>query len=484
MARRYQGVSRRAVWIGSSLALALLAGAWSATGHAWWGESQTSTPYPFESVEVRRVDLDTKVVAGGDLRAVKQATVSCQVEDLDDEDGTIVLSIVPNGKLVKKGDELCRLDSSAYEDLARQQEILVNQQRALANQARLILETTEISLREYQEGKVVEMTKEFQGRIAMGRSDVQRQKDRLTWTEGMEAKGYASRGQLLSERQALARAEYDLGMMEREFDVFRRYQMPKEIRAFQAEIETAQNNYRVEADRLKATEDRLAHLRKQIANCVIRAPQDGIVVHANNNRWWAPPLQAGSEVYQNEEMFMLPDLTRAEVEVSVHESVGPQIRVGMKAEVRIASQGTRMFPGRVVQMAYFPSINWKEWDEKLKHFIAIVRLDQTPSSALPYMSAMVEFDTGRVPDALVVPTGAITVVDGRKTCYVVGPHGLERRAIKTGHSTEDLVEVVSGLEEGERVALRAVDLEGIPAEDVPEDSPYGPMRALTASLGW
>jgi HlyD family secretion protein len=478
MASRYHRVSRRSVWLGSSLALALIAGAWSATGHAWWGESLHPIDH-VEWVEARRVDLATKLVAGGDLRAAKQATVACQVEDLDDTDGTMILSIIPNGTLVKKGDELCRLDSSLYEELARLQEIAVNQARALSLQGRLILEIAQITLREYQEGKVDQLTKEFEGRIAMGRSDVQRQADRLAWTEGMVAKGYLSRGQLQSERQTLARTEHELGNVEREFHVFRRYQVPKEIRALQAEIETAANNHHVEADRLKAEEDRLAHLRKQIANCIIRAPQAGVVVHANNNRWWWPPLQPGNWVYQNEELFMLPDLTQVEVEVSVHETMGPLVRVGTKADVRIASMGRRVFPGRVASIAYFPTDNWKEWD--VKHFVAIVRLDKTPSSALPYMSAMVEFDTGRIPDALVIPVGAMAVVDGRKTCYVVGSHGLERRAIAIRHSTKDLVEVTSGLEEGERVVLRSVDVDGIPVEDRTGNRIVDSVRERTVS---
>ena len=139
MARRHGGVSRRSFWLGSALGLALIAGAWSATGHAWWGESVQPID-GVEWVEARRVNLDMRLVAGGDLRAVKQATIACHVEDLDDTDGTIVLSIVPNGALVKKGDELCRLDSSRYDELARLQEIEVGQARALRDQARLILE--------------------------------------------------------------------------------------------------------------------------------------------------------------------------------------------------------------------------------------------------------------------------------------------------------------------------------------------------------
>jgi HlyD family secretion protein len=59
-----------------------------------------------------------------------------------------------------------------------------------------------------------------------------------------------------------------------------------------------------------------------------------------------------------------------------------------------------------------------------------------------------------VPDALVIPVAAMTVLDRRQYCYVVGAGGLERRAIDIGHTTRDLVEVTSGLKEGERVVLR------------------------------
>ena len=47
-------------------------------------------------------------------------------------------------------------------------------------------------------------------------------------------------------------------------------------------------------------------------------------------------------------MFLIPDLTKMEVEVSVHESMGPRVRVGMKAKVRLASQPDQIHcgPGR------------------------------------------------------------------------------------------------------------------------------------------
>ena len=63
-----------------------------------------------EWVEVTREDLDTTLLAGGDLQPAKQTAIACQVEDITDSDGTMVLSVIKNGSVVKKGDELCRLD--------------------------------------------------------------------------------------------------------------------------------------------------------------------------------------------------------------------------------------------------------------------------------------------------------------------------------------------------------------------------------------
>jgi HlyD family secretion protein len=480
MASRFGKVSRKAIGLGLALAMAAMVAGGSATGLAWWREAPSSTD-GLDWVVVRRDDLDTSLVAGGDLEATQQTIVACQVEELADTDGTIILTLIDNGTVVKKGDVLCRLDSSQFEELARQQEILTNQERALCLQAQLVLETARLALREYQEGLVTQLTQEFEGRIALGRSDAQRQADRLAWAESMSVKGYLSEGQLLTERQNLARFQHELRKSEGEFQVFRRYTVPKEIQGFKAEVETAENNYRVEAERLKVEEDELAYIRKQIANCIMRAPKDGVVVHANKNRWWAPPLQPGTTVYLDEAIFMLPDLTRMVVAVSVHESMGPQIRVGMKADVRIASLSDRVIPGHVASIDYFPTMNWKEWSGDVKHFVARVQLDPTPPRVLPFMSAWVKFDTGRVRDALVIPVEAMSVVGHQQFCYVVADDGLERRAITTRRSSRDLVEVTAGLDEGDRVVLRSADVRGIPIDDTPRDPASNADREQTAS---
>jgi HlyD family secretion protein len=447
--------TRRRLWLGIPMALVIAAAAWPGERPGRNGRAQGSGE-DLEWIEVRRADLDTSVVAGGDLQATSEAVVTCQVEDITDSDGTLILTMVENGQTVKKGDELCRLDSSELESLAREEEILLNQARSARVQAQLTLETAQIALREFQEGLVTQQTKEFEGRIALGQSDTRRLADRVSWTERMVAKGYASRAQLLSERQALHKARHELQTAEGEFHLFRRFQVEKEIVSLKGQIGIAEHNLRLETARLKAEEEELAFIRKQIDRCIIRATQDGVAICARRPFQWRKYVEPGIRVYQNQPLFKLPDLSRMDVEVSLHESMGPRVNPGMSAAVKIASLGERVLHGHVATIATLSQVNWKEEDERIRHFIVRVRLDETPPKLLPWMSAEVEIDTGRVSGSLVIPVAAMSVVNNQKTCYVLGPDGLERRSITTRHSTRDWLEVIAGLKEGERVVTRPI----------------------------
>jgi HlyD family secretion protein len=457
MASRFRGKLTRLVWLLLSFVMTLTAAGWSVAERTRGWKPPVGLE-SLELVEVMRGDFDTTLLVGGDLQPAKQTTVTCQVEDVTDSEGTMVLSLLKNGALVKKGDELCRLDSSAIDELAHQEEILVNQARALSLRADLDLEVARIALRQYRDGLMTQSTKEFEARIALSQSDTQRQADRLVWAERMGSKGYFAEGQLLSERQTLARLRHELKKAEGEFQLFRRFEVPKELHERQGQIHTAEINQRLAADRLKSEDDELAYLRKQIANCTIRAPQDGLVVYANRSRWFSLPLEPGTRVYEGQSMFLIPDLTKLEVHISVHESMGPRVKVGMKARVCLASRPGEVIPGRVVAIDMLSAPNWKEWDDNVRHFIARVSLDQTPASARTFMSATVTIDTGRVTDALVIPVESVASVDGQDSCYVVGEDGLEKRSIKTRRATRDLLEVIGGLREGEHVVSRSLDV--------------------------
>jgi len=416
-------------------------------------------PAPVAGIEtavVRRMDLDTTLLAGGDLVAVRQTNVECEVEDLDREDGdyagTLILSVVPEGTRVKKGDVLCVLDSSGFDERLRLEKIEVENARAARRQAELTLETAQFAHREYSEGIVVRRRKESESRIAMLDYDFQRQRQYVAWADRMLDKGYFNRAPVLSARQELDRIGHDRSVAKQESRVFRLFTAPKELRQLESEVEKAQADLSFQTMRLKAHEDRLAHLGEQAGKYTIRAPHDGIIVYALEWKWSGRPLQAGCDVFQHEVLFLLPDLSRMEIEVPIHESMGTRVRVGMTAEVRITALPGRTFPGKIASIELLPRVQFKGWEEKM-HFYTRVQLEETPQGLLPFMSAEARFDTGRVENALVIPPEAMAVVDGQRCCYVVGPAGIQRRAITFGHVTSEVLEVTDGLEDGERVVL-------------------------------
>lgn len=456
MALRTSGWSRASLWLSSA---ALLGTTWFGV-HAIQGSKVRRATEPLESVLVRRLDLDTELVAGGDIQPIKETSVACQVEDVAKTGGVVIVSVVENGTSVKRGDELCRLDSAELEELARQEELDVNQARATCDQARLTHEVAVIELRQYQDGLAAQLTKELEGRIALTRSNTYSGRDRLAWVRAMLAKGYASQAEVVSTSQAAARAEHALRLAEVELHTFRQYQAPKQVFALQTEIAKTESVFRFEAEKLGAQEDRLAYIRKQIANCRVVAPHDGIAVYGGRHSWKPVLLEPGVRVQQGQELFTLPDLSRLEVDISVHETMGHRVRVGQAASVEIASRQDRSFTGRVVSITQLPVPNEKEWDERLRHYITRVRLDETPHGVLPLMSATAKIDTGRVPGALVLPIQAVSMLDGVPCCYVVAGDRPERRAVATGGSTADLVEITAGLEEGDRVVARP-DADGI-----------------------
>jgi HlyD family secretion protein len=77
---------------------------------------------------VRRVTFDATLTASGVSQSSQQTVVKCQLENLRIKSkggafiaggASTILEIIPNGSTVKKGDLLCKLDASEYEDIAQ-----------------------------------------------------------------------------------------------------------------------------------------------------------------------------------------------------------------------------------------------------------------------------------------------------------------------------------------------------------------------------
>jgi HlyD family secretion protein len=421
---------------------------------------------PLEGVPtatVRRADLDPVVLAAGRVESSRSTEIRCTLERLDitgQGGGTgvgssTILSLVPDGSTVKQGDVLCELDASDYTELVRRQKIAVKQATADQQQAALTLEVAQIELRAFREGEMVQAEQQFRGLIALARSSLTRQADRLAWTQRMLTKGYASPRQVATEELAEQRMTLDLAQQVTAFESYQRFSAPKNLLFLQSQVAGAQATFNFQSIRLKVEEGRLAHFQSQVDRCTVRAPHDGFVVHANRPGR-NPEVYVGAPVRQRLRLFYLPELSQMEVGVMLHETVVDRVCAGMEAHGRVEALPGRALEGRVVSISQFPLYDRdSETGNEVKYFLGRVQLTAQPAGLRPGMTAEVKILAGSRRRVLTVPPAAVTVEDGRDVCYVAHKDRLERRPVRVGQATPDLLEVIEGLGEGEEVVLDA-----------------------------
>jgi HlyD family secretion protein len=417
--------------------------------------SQTDVPCEV----VRRAELAATVLASGHVESAIQTVIRCELENVQGRrmaDGrrcsAAILALVPEGKRVRAGEILCRLDTSEHEELARLQTIAVAQGRAAHRRAQLDLETAEIGLRQYVEGLYRLRRQEFQGSIALAEAEVSRLAGRLNWTQRMFAKGYVSRAQRAGDVAALDRAKVGLARIRGELRNFENFQAVRARRELEIAVASAKIVLAFQSQRLQSEETRLADLERQIAASIIRAPHDGIVVLAHKPKRGVR-IEEGLWVRKNQPLIYLPDCTKLAVQVELHETILDQVRPGMRARVRFEGAG-RLVHGKLTSIDQLPlSDRNSQTGPDVRYYLGHVDLDEVPRDLRLGMAVQVSVETAVRPDALVVPADAVGSDGNRHFCLVAGEEGLKRRTVALGRSTAFLQEVTQGLEEGEKVAL-------------------------------
>jgi HlyD family secretion protein len=433
--------------------------------------------------QVQRTDLHPALLASGRVESSQRTVIECELENitigvlgerLTAGGASVLLSIVPEGTRARRGEVLAVLDSSDYEELLRQQKITVERARADYRAAKLSYEIAKLAVHEFRDGSMKEAEKDFERSVALAESDLVRVKDRLQWVRKMKQKGYAPSAQVTNEEFNQARALFDLAQERAAYELFNRWTAPHTLRVLEVDVLGAEATLKYQTSRLNRNLDRLAKLEKQVELCTIRAPHDGFVIYANDERRDIR-IETGMYVRQKQDLMFLPDLTQMEVVTSLHESIVREIGKGMRAKVFLEGVAHRRLEGHVTEIATIPTFSWRS---DVRYFDGKVKLDNPPRGILPGMTAQVEISLNRKDHVLAVPTLAVTQEEGREICYVVHDDGLERREVRLGEGTRDLLEVSEGLHEGEQVVLNPIHSEV--EQDTTDDTPLLPESRLAA----
>ena len=191
------------------------------------------------------------------------------------------------------------------------------------------------------------------------------------------------------------------------------------------------------------SEDQIAELektRQPRRTLRVDAPRDGVVTEKM--------VVQGQMVEAGMKLYRLADLSIVWVQSQIYEQDLPFVSVGQEAQVSLSYLPDRKFSGRVTYI--YPLV-----DEKTR--TGRVRMEfHNPGFFLkPGMFATVELHAELSADALLVPDSAVLRSGETTTVFVALEGGkFEPRTVALGPRSENnMYQVLSGLNEGERVVI-------------------------------
>jgi len=361
-------------------------------------------PVTVQTSTVRKGPITRKVSAAGKLQAATQVKLSSNLS------GDLLDLPVREGDTIKKGQYIGRIDSRRYEAQLHQRE-------AMEQSARSDLSVEEVNLARLE-------------------ADVKRV-------------------QVLVKQDSASKAELEKVVAERD--------------GAAARVQSAK-------DRIKNASASLAEARFLLSFTTLTAPIDGILTSRLK--------QVGERVrgsdFNEDPIVIIATLSSMEMKVEVGEHEVVHLHEGDPAEIEIDAFPDRRFPAQVIEIAKNATVKNAGTEAEVTTFPVRIALTVNVPGALPGMSGQATISTETHDQALIVPLQAVTVRTEKqlaagkekkddapppeasttaakkpsreplqKVVFVVEDGKARVRRVETGLASENDIELVSGVKEGE-----------------------------------
>jgi HlyD family secretion protein len=392
---------RRYGWIAAAaLAVVMLLVALPSVGR-WIGAERAVSSDRLRIAEVRRGTLVRDVSVQGRIVAAVSPTLYAPVA------GTVTLK-TQAGSTVKQGDVLAQIESPELDneldrERATLQELEVEVQRQRIASERQAL----LSRRTADEAQVT---------LSAAEREMQR-------AEAAWSKHAIAQVEYLRAKDTLRTAQITAGHSHDDVSL--------EVKGIRFELQTRE--HQLERQRLV-----VADLERRREELTVRSPVDGVV--------GTVAITDRAVVPANAPMLIVVDLSRLEVELEVPESHADDLGIGMVAEIRYAATN---FPGAVSSIS--PEVVEGQ-------VIARVRFEGTlPEGLRQNQRVSTRVLIEERPDVLMVQRGPFVDSGGGRFAFVVADDVAHKRPIQIGTASLSDVEILSGLDVGDRIVISGTD---------------------------
>ncbi|MEE8603837.1 MAG: efflux RND transporter periplasmic adaptor subunit [Candidatus Aminicenantaceae bacterium] len=352
-------------------------------------QSQREKSIKVSVEKVKRLDLTSVISASGEVKPKKNVNISSQIA------GRVIKIGVEEGQQVKAGDFLLKLESTQYEanadgDRARIQSLRADMIRGEAVKNR-------------DDGFYKRQIKLFDAELIS--------------TETLES----------------AKANYEISKAN--------------CNAILFQIKQAQASLQSTLDILKKTE--------------YYAPIEGIITSLRVEE--GETALVGTMNNPGTVLMTIADLSVMEVEVEVDETDVVGVKIGQKSEVKIDAYPDDIITGTVTKVGSSALQTVTSADES-KDFKVVVTLENPPANLKPGLSASADIIIAKKENVLAVPISALALRDKTEDnqnsekeqeegVYIVEESRVKFMPIKKGIMGELMIEITSGLEEGQDVVV-------------------------------
>ena len=456
-------------------------------------EAKKETP---ETVVVQKEPIRVQEEIEGVFVADKSTEVVLRPEAWTDWK---VESVVEHGERVRKGDEILKLESEALEqaiaDLESQAKLAAlvieankrDQPREDAAR-RLELQVAEIASKTAKEDfdyyhKVQKEFGEKSAKISLESSEayLEYAMEELNQLEQMyEEDDLTEQTEeiiLKRQRRAVEMAKHSLEQARLSHDQYFQFRMPRfeqslaqqqqssalslQQAQLAAQVATGQKQLAMQkAERdLEQSKQKLTRMVKDRQWLVIRAAQDGVVYYGRSvdGKWpnistLAAQLVTGGAVKPRDVLLTIVEQDIRKVVAKLPEKNLGQAKPGLQASVRPTGMPDKKLSAVVDSISAIPIA-----DGQFRAELRLIGADQE-NDLVAGMTCKLMLEVYRKADALTLPKTAVGTDELDDTRYVtmLDDEGKqERRAVEVGHTKGDLIEILAGINQGDRVLKNA-----------------------------
>ena len=437
---------------------------------------------------VEPVTLSITLTEDGELKPRQSAEIKCEVEGQ-----STILFVVDESSRVKKGELLVELASDALEDRQRTKqmeldrieaeyeasvadlEIQKNQNAANIKAAEINLKVAELDLKKYLEGDFIGQLKAINVNIEQTAMDIKRKEVDLAEDLELAKKGWVTENEIEDREFALKVAKLQLDRHELSKLILEQFEKPKIEMQRRSAVDKATSELADEKKRAESRENKaearvrqysaqlenaregLAKIEKQIVNCKMYAPTDGVVQYPSDGGYGRGRggivVAVGESVRKGQTLIVLPDTSQMIVKTRIHEADRHMIKEGLSCIVTVPAVPGEAFSGSILKIDKFADSENRWLNPDLKEHGAEILLNQTDAPLSPGDSAEVKIMIDTVENTLAVPVQCVFTRGADSYVFTDDSGGGEPVLVQLGRSNTSMIEVIDGLENGQRIYM-------------------------------